>query len=779
MSILCASNNGSIVSLENAVQRAKIAVNRIVPLFLIFALSRVLQAVEFPGKVFLGPQLKLVLNSSPQTFRVPGAKAVEQLPIYVVLQADPVRLQAAVVACGGSLGTVIDDIATAFLPPGDLVRLAREAGVSRIELVGQATPHLERFKTHAYLSDPRKQQSGGRSFLGEEVLPELPDATALHYEIPPLDHAYTGKGVVIGFFDSGINFHHLDFRDPGDPSKSRILSIWDPQDSRGPSPPGRRGTEWTREQIEATLNGDSNSPSGDQNGHGTAVAGTATGNGTGTGSYAGVAPEADIVMVISRGLSYLEAADYIYQKAAEIGKPAVVNFSKLGSVIPGSLEEKGLEKLVRAAPGRAFVASAGNGGNYIGHWGGFSLQQEPLWTYYKVFADSSVLDEPENGFIWLEGIVLGTSNGSGFLALALEEEPEGQDIQGTQITRSAWINLSELAADSFVNASSDTMKSESGDILGIVNLAASQLESRSISFSIHAFQFPKIRNNAPVVWRFMAKGQGIIHVWTHFGEPVTRSDLSSETGYRPLDNRYMVPSPAASGEVIAAGAYANIQPPVLPRVDQGDLLPLSSRGPTIHERIKPDLVAPGVLYTSSHVGIDKRVGVYGTSFSAPVVAGAVALYFERFPQATNRDVWRALTESAASDEFTGVTPNFDWGYGKLDVAALLQEPPTVVAAETGEVRPAGFALEQNYPNPFNGRTSISYQLPGPGAVELILYGLLGQPVRRLVSEYQGAGFHRVAWDGTDDGGHPVASGVYLYRLKAGDQLLSRRLVLVR
>ena len=257
--------------------------------------------------------------------------------------------------------------------------------------------------------------------------------------------------------------------------------------------------------------------------------------------------------------------------------------------------------------------------------------------------------------------------------------------------------------------------------------------------------------------------------------------------YRPRDNYYTLLSPSTSPEVIAVGAIANRDLEFLADTEKdlfedlktGDLLPFSSRGPALDGLLKPDLVAPGVLTAAwSGDSTKYRTGA-GTSFSSPVVAGAVALYFERFPQATNREVWRALTESAASDEFTGETSNLDWGYGKLDVAAFLQEPPTVVAAEPGEVLPSGFSLEQNYPNPFNGRTTISYQLPGPGAVELILYGLLGQPVRRLVSEYQGAGSYRIAWDGADDEGNQVASGVYLYRLKAGSRQRARRLVLVR
>ena len=161
-----------------------------------------------------------------------------------------------------------------------------------------------------------------------------------------------------------------------------------------------------------------------------------------------------------------------------------------------------------------------------------------------------------------------------------------------------------------------------------------------------------------------------------------------------------------------------------------------------------------------------------------MVSGAVALYFERFPQAANREVWRAFTETATSDEFTGTTPNLDWGYGKLNVAAALREPSTLVD-DIPSARPEGLSLAQNYPNPFNGRTEIRYHLPSPAPVEFTLYDLLGQPVRRLVVEYQNSGPHRISWDGSDEDGYAVASGVYLYRLETGRQQLSRRLILVR
>jgi len=89
------------------------------------------------------------------------------------------------------------------------------------------------------------------------------------------------------------------------------------------------------------------------------------------------------------------------------------------------------------------------------------------------------------------------------------------------------------------------------------------------------------------------------------------------------------------------------------------------------------------------------------------------------------------------------------------------------------------ALAQNSPNPFNPTTSIQMALPAAGPVDLVVYGLDGRVVRTLVSEALPAGFHTVAWDGRDDGGLPVASGAYIYRLRAGDFVSSRKMLLLK
>jgi flagellar hook assembly protein FlgD len=98
-----------------------------------------------------------------------------------------------------------------------------------------------------------------------------------------------------------------------------------------------------------------------------------------------------------------------------------------------------------------------------------------------------------------------------------------------------------------------------------------------------------------------------------------------------------------------------------------------------------------------------------------------------------------------------------------------------------QVVPTACVLSQNYPNPFNSETVIRFALPEAGEVELAIFNLAGQQVAMLVNEVCPAGTYTVRWDGRDDDGRELASGVYLYRLRRGDgrQMETRKLVLVR
>ena len=93
--------------------------------------------------------------------------------------------------------------------------------------------------------------------------------------------------------------------------------------------------------------------------------------------------------------------------------------------------------------------------------------------------------------------------------------------------------------------------------------------------------------------------------------------------------------------------------------------------------------------------------------------------------------------------------------------------------------PQAFSLAQNAPNPFNSETVIHFALPQPSQVELAIYNLLGQPVAILVQGYSAAGTFSVRWDGRDQAGRAVTSGVYLYQLRAGEHTQVRKMLLLQ
>lgn len=95
-----------------------------------------------------------------------------------------------------------------------------------------------------------------------------------------------------------------------------------------------------------------------------------------------------------------------------------------------------------------------------------------------------------------------------------------------------------------------------------------------------------------------------------------------------------------------------------------------------------------------------------------------------------------------------------------------------------EILPKVSDLLQSYPNPFNPSTVISYDLPKDTHVKLVIYNLLGEKIRTLVDGFETAGFKEITWDGTDDTGKRVASGVYLSRVEAGSFTMARKMTLI-
>ena len=113
----------------------------------------------------------------------------------------------------------------------------------------------------------------------------------------------------------------------------------------------------------------------------------------------------------------------------------------------------------------------------------------------------------------------------------------------------------------------------------------------------------------------------------------------------------------------------------------------------------------------------------------------------------------------------------------IDQLRFINEPDEGMITsvkEKGALEPVQFSLQQNYPNPFNPSTQIFYSLPTSGQVKLKVYDLLGQQIEVLVDEVQNAGYHTTVFSANN-----LSSGVYFYRLQAGDQVSFGRMVLMR
>jgi hypothetical protein len=115
--------------------------------------------------------------------------------------------------------------------------------------------------------------------------------------------------------------------------------------------------------------------------------------------------------------------------------------------------------------------------------------------------------------------------------------------------------------------------------------------------------------------------------------------------------------------------------------------------------------------------------------------------------------------------------------GRIDMGAY--ENQNVVVNTDEDLIPLVTRLNQNYPNPFNPETKINYSLKENSKVSLNIYNIKGQKVKQLVSDQLSAGQHSVVWNGTDDNGISVSSGIYFYKLKTDNFEKTRKMILMK
>ncbi|MBI5727202.1 MAG: T9SS type A sorting domain-containing protein, partial [Ignavibacteriales bacterium] len=115
--------------------------------------------------------------------------------------------------------------------------------------------------------------------------------------------------------------------------------------------------------------------------------------------------------------------------------------------------------------------------------------------------------------------------------------------------------------------------------------------------------------------------------------------------------------------------------------------------------------------------------------------------------------------------------------GSYSQPIIIQGSPLEV--RDGRIIPMEFALMQNYPNPFNPSTVIGYTVPQDSEVEITIYNVMGEKIRTLVRENQQAGYYSATWDGKNEFGHSISSGIYIYSMNAGKFQSTKKLTFLK
>ncbi len=146
-----------------------------------------------------------------------------------------------------------------------------------------------------------------------------------------------------------------------------------------------------------------------------------------------------------------------------------------------------------------------------------------------------------------------------------------------------------------------------------------------------------------------------------------------------------------------------------------------------------------------------------------------------FDLPANDTVWVTFSVMAG-DDLEELLANAD---AARDKASAVGWDLRLTSIDLPSEKPGSFGLSQNYPNPFNPSTTFRYSLSTPANVTLKVYDMLGQLVRTVVEEHQAEGYYESVWDGRNETGATVASGIYVYRLTAGDFVETKRMVMMK
>ena len=471
----------------------------------------------------------------------------------------------------------------------------------------------------------------------------------LQIQGPPL--SLKGRGVIIGFVDTGIRYQLDVFRNES--GGSRILSIWDQTIQNGEPPEGfLYGTEYTREDIDRALQSQDPLdvvPTNDENGHGTAMASTAAGSILNQGlSFRGAAPEVDIAVVKLKGAKqYLRDYYMIADNAAAYQENDIMEAVKYLERMAGVFQ-------------RPVVIVLGIGTNMGDHRG-----NSPLSSYLgKIAVKRS-----------RAVVVCGGNEGDKehHYSAAMPEEVEMRVEENTKGF------CMELWGDR-VDIYSVRLRTPGGEVTPVIDFRNGSdsnydfLFDRTLIYTRSSLTekrsgneliFLRFQNPTPGIWTIIVspsgeervRGSGHFHIWL----PITEFVDGGVYFLEPNPNVTLT-EPSTAQNVITVSTYNGIT---------GSWFSESGRGFTADDLVKPDFAAPGVQVSTI---LGSRTG---SSMAAALTAGCVAQFMEwsivegYAPYGGSRSI-KSLFIRGAVRENNGTYPDERWGYGKLNISGTFE-----------------------------------------------------------------------------------------------------------
>ena len=524
--------------------------------------------------------------------------------------------------------------------------------------------------------------------VGEEVHPNLDKALAATgvndiYNGIGLSHGLDGTGVVVGILDVGFEYGHPAFYDSTG-TTLRIKRVWD-QNAPAVTPPSEfnyyYGNELTTpNEILAAQH----STDGTWELHGTHVAGIAAGcggNDTIGKTYRGVAPNADIVLVAYREniTCIFEGIDYIKSYAASINKPCVINMSFGSHIGPhdGTSDLCVLfDSTVASSPGVMLVQAAGNEGNKNIHISKTFSSTDSILRTLVAF------DEPASGRGKID--VWGNPNESFEVGLFLYNS-----ASHTIDTSSAFYSsTSGFYTFDFTEGNSEVSTTAH------ISCKDDNRNGRQ-NIYIELYNTNRLSNNQHIGIEIRCTSNNTVHAWTQGDNSTFINGGYSLATAGDVD--YTISDQGTCHSVITVGSYFARNTSRF-----GQLSNFSSHGPTLDERTKPDITAPGESITApfNRFAVQGQGGdniifqllvtaitsfqnhteyygtLSGTSMATPFVAGVLALCLQENPHLTYSQAIDLLHNKAITDEHTGnisSAGNDLWGWGKVNAMGILDQ----------------------------------------------------------------------------------------------------------